>query len=179
MNDEIIRILLVEDDPCDARVVSQWLADLPAEAGATPLFQVAHVRRLADSLAWLQAQPVDLMLLDLGLPDSQGLKTLAQVRERAPHTPVLVLTGEDDERLAGPALEMGAREFLVKGRYESPWRAIRFIIELMQSAAARRPRAAHRAPVGDIDLPEFSNWAEEAGAAITGSFQKRSVPFSE
>ena len=84
MNDEIIRILLVEDDPRDARLVSQWLADLPAEAGATPLFQVAHVRRLADSLAWLQAHPVDLMLFDLGLrqgradADADGRTTVGE-----------------------------------------------------------------------------------------------------
>ncbi len=109
-----LRILLVEDNPGDARLVREVLAESNAHQ-----FELVHVDRLRDGLEHLQSGSFDLVLLDLGLPESTGLKTLIRVHAVSPTIPIIVLTGNDDEDLGISAVRMGAQDYLVKGTVES------------------------------------------------------------
>lgn len=107
----LIRVLLVEDEPADARLV---MRELRASGGDG--FSVAHAPTLA-AVRPLADQGVDVVLLDLSLPDSFGLATLKAVQDLLPpQCPILILTGHDDHVTALAAVEAGAQDFLVKGR---------------------------------------------------------------
>ena len=86
---------------------------------------------LATSLKALKDYRFDVVLLDLSLPDSQGLTTFSCIQEHAEGTPIILLTGMDDENLAVKAMQMGAQDYLVKGKVEADLltRAIRYAIE--------------------------------------------------
>ena len=123
-----IRLLLVEDNPGDARLVHEHLADV--EGGRSLILEDAP--SLAVAVAKVQAglHP-DIVLLDLSLPDSFGLDTLARWQTEAPTLPVIVLTGSDDEALAVAAVREGAQDYLVKGRIDGALllQAVRYAIE--------------------------------------------------
>lgn len=121
-----MRILLVEDNPGDVRLIRELLA----ETGKARL-NIAVVGTLNEVLEHLEANAVDVLLLDLGLPDSQGLDTFRQLREKAPHVPTVVLTGTDDQDLAVTAVREGAQDYLVKGQVTGDLlvRAARYAIE--------------------------------------------------
>ena len=92
MGDSTVRILLVEDNPGDARLLRETLRD----AEGLP-FELTHVERLDEAIQRLETQAFDVLLLDLSLPDSQGTDTVKRMTAVAPHIPVVVLTGTDDE----------------------------------------------------------------------------------
>src|ERR1700683_3850283 len=96
-----IQVLLVEDSPSDIL--------LTEEALSASRFQIQNSQRLCDALKALAAKHFDVILLDLGLPDSQGLDTLRTLRAKTSHVAVVVLTGKDDEKLALQALQEGAQ----------------------------------------------------------------------
>ncbi len=129
------RVLLVENDLADARLIGQTLLD--AGGGS---FDFVYAERLASAVEVLKDDQIDLLLLDLSLPDESGLATLEQVQEAAPHVPVVILTGSDDEAVAVEALRRGAQDYLVKGKTESGAvvRSIRYAIERSRSERARR-----------------------------------------
>lgn len=102
-------ILLVEDDIVDARFVARLLE------GPAQLAQVEFASTLQDALGRLEAKGFDAVVLDLKLPDSQGIETLLAVRNLFPHLPVIVLTGNTDESLGVQAVECGAQDYVVKG----------------------------------------------------------------
>ncbi len=106
-----MHILLVEDNFADARLISETLQESRAVT-----FRLTHRERLADALAGIGTSSIDAVLLDLNLPDSHGLDTVARVIAAAPNLPVIVLTGFDDEFTGEKAVEMGAQDYLVKGR---------------------------------------------------------------
>ncbi|HWT83488.1 MAG TPA: diguanylate cyclase [Candidatus Methylomirabilis sp.] len=128
-----LSVLLVEDNAGDARLIRELLRD-------TPEMQLTCVETLAAALARLARPGVDLVLLDLGLPDSQGLNTASQVSRERPALPVIVLTGRDDDALAHAALTVGAQDYLVKGTIEVGMlvRAIRYAYERKQAEVALR-----------------------------------------
>ena len=95
MNQDSPTVLLIEDNPGDARLIREMLAEDPS----TP-FQVNCVGRLSLGLEFLAAQDAGVVLLDLSLPDSHGLDTFAKVYAHSPRTPIIVLTGNDDHALA-------------------------------------------------------------------------------
>lgn len=97
-----LQILLVEDDPGAAGLIRAMLG------------HVVHADRLETALAALRQRSFDAVLLDLGLPDGYGLEVLARVRELAPEVPVIVLTGNLDERLSVQAVQQGAQDYLTK-----------------------------------------------------------------
>lgn len=107
-----IRVLLVEDDDADARL----FAESAVGGIAHPVHVVARADRLSDACAHLSTTGIDLVVLDLDLPDSRGLETFRRVRQTAPGVPVVVLTGQDDDSVALAATEEGAQDYLVKGR---------------------------------------------------------------
>jgi PAS domain S-box-containing protein len=125
---EKLRILIVEDNPADADFIHEMLPQ------AGPLnFQVESVQRLSEALARLADGGFDLVLLDLGLPDSQGLQTFYTLQKAAPDVPVVVLTGNDDQDLAVAAMREGAQDFLVKGQISG-----RPLVRTVRFALARR-----------------------------------------
>jgi DNA-binding response OmpR family regulator len=138
---EVVEVLMIEDDEEDALLLQETLS----EAGARG-FEVAHVDRLSTGLEMLAAEAVDVdvVLLDLNLPDGQGLDTLMRAHGQAPNVPIIVLTGTDDKVLAVRAVQAGAQDYLVKGQVDSNLlvRSIRYAIErhrlLMELEQARQ-----------------------------------------
>ena len=102
------RVLLVEDNPGDARLLREMLND--QGPGNTEL---THVDTMAKAEKHLAVHTVDIVLLDLGLPDAQGLCAVRRIHAAAPHIPLVVLTALDDESLATQALQEGAKEHLI------------------------------------------------------------------
>lgn len=129
MEEKPVKVLLVEDSPTDALLLREALTD-----ERTMQFRTAHAETLSDALRALQEQPFDLILLDLGLPDSQGLETFARMHDHVPQIPIIVLTGLDDDTLAIQAVKEGAQDFLTKGRVDRYWlvRNIRHALERHQ-----------------------------------------------
>lgn len=115
-----VTILLVEDNPGDARLMEEMLKDVQstwAETSAdTPdSVELVHGTTLAEGIELLENRPVDVVLIDLGLPDSSGLDTLRAVLDVTEAVPVLVLTGLPEEELGIDAVREGAQDYLVKG----------------------------------------------------------------
>jgi two-component system cell cycle sensor histidine kinase/response regulator CckA len=127
-----ITVLLVEDNPGDARLIVELLREVQARK-----FDLEQVDRLAPALERLGRANVDVVLLDLGLPDSSGLDTFARAHRAAPAEPIIVVSGLDNEQVAVEAVRAGAQDYLVKGRIEGQLlaRMIRYAIE--------RKRAEH------------------------------------
>ena len=122
------RVLLVEDEYSDALAVKRSLC---RENVASECFDVQHAATLAEGIVHLRRAPVDVLLLDLCLPDSDGPATVAQLRKRDPHVPVVVFTGTDDPEVAASVFEAGADEYLVKDDLNAGLlrRTIRYAIE--------------------------------------------------
>jgi len=127
-------VLLVEDNPRDAELLEESLADVD---GAR--VRLERVETLDAALGRVARGGVAVVLLDLNLPDSGGLATLRTFHARAPSVPVLVLTGVDDEALGVAAVEHGAQDYLVKGRFDGPGlvRAMRYAVARADAEAAR------------------------------------------
>ncbi len=107
---------------------------------------MAHVTSMSGAEAHLSEHAVDIILLDLGLPDSQGLDAVRRVRAAAPRIPLVVLTGLDDESLATQSLQEGAQDYLIKGQIETRGlvRSLRYAIErntLEEALTAEKERA--------------------------------------
>jgi signal transduction histidine kinase/DNA-binding NarL/FixJ family response regulator len=121
-----IPLLLLEDSPADAC----WLMETLTEVD-DPLWQITHVKRLGQALDYLTHTQFDVVLLDLSLPDSQGLDTLTRLRSVAPDLPIVILTGLNDQHMSLQALAQGAQDYLVKGQIttEVLIRVIRYAIE--------------------------------------------------
>ena len=130
MTDRFIRILLIEDDQGDARLIKEMLND----AGMTS-FDVVEARTLKEGLRGLQEQPLDIVVLDLGLPDSQGLNTLKELFPHSKGTAVVVLTGLADETAGMLAVQHGAQDYLIKGQIDGALlgRAMRYALERKRS----------------------------------------------
>jgi len=130
-----LRVLVVEDNAADVDLVREALSEASPAA-----FHVESAPRLSSALAHLQARGCDLVLLDLGLPDSQGIETLRTLRQTVPDVPVIVLTGTDDEEIGAAAVACGAQDYLVKGEVNahSIARSARHAVERAQ--AERRLR---------------------------------------
>lgn len=136
MNNTGIRLLLVEDNPGDARLIELMLAQAQGLK-----FELTWVDNLTDGIAHLQNTPTDVLLLDLGLPESKGLDTLKILRKNVPAVPTLVvLSGLSDENIAVHAVQSGAQDYLVKGQVDTPLlvRSIRYAIERSQAEQALR-----------------------------------------
>src|ERR1700682_1348988 len=140
MNLEGISALLVEDNPGDARL----FLELVRETGAEHL-KLEHVDRLDAALARLSSEHFDVVLLDLSLPDEQGLNTLLRAHAHAPKVPIVILTGLDDQALAVKAVRAGAQDYLVKGRVDGDLlvRSMRYATERARALEALERREEH------------------------------------
>jgi two-component system sensor histidine kinase UhpB len=128
-----IKVLLVEDSPTDALIVGEALADI-TDFNHT----LTHAESLADALTHALGTRFDVVLLDLGLPDGNGIDTFRHFRHATPDTPVLVLTGLADISVGLVAIQEGAQDYVLKREIEAPLlsRAIRYAIERNRALTA-------------------------------------------
>ena len=144
MAERYLKVLLIEDNPGDVRLIREMLVEAKAVA-----FQLESADCLSAGLEQLAKSEVDLILLDLSLPDSLGLETFQQAYAQAECVPIVVLSGSDDEELAMRAVQAGAQDYLVKGQVDSHLlsRAIQYAVERQRGREERlqllaRERAA-------------------------------------
>ena len=130
-----MRVLLLEDNPADARLIEEAVSEA-ADAGV----ELVRVGRLASALEQLEAGDVDLVLLDLSVPDSHGFETFTKAQTSAGEVPIVVLSGTDDEDLAVRAVRAGAQDYLVKGHIDGNLlvRAMRYAVERQRAEVALR-----------------------------------------
>lgn len=114
MDDKIIKVLYVEDEMDHAILIRELIEKIK-----NVHYELTHVQNLNETLLELNNNNYDIILLDLSLPDEQGVDTVARVCEQAPDIPVVVMSGTDDETMAIKALQKGAQEYLVKGKVQS------------------------------------------------------------
>ncbi len=155
------RILLVEDNAADATLVREYLSEPAAE------FRILHVSNVADAVTALGSVPIDLVLLDLRLPDSNGVETVETIRAAATRVPIVVLSGMEDERLGSNCVHRGAEDFLSKSRIkgEPLRRAVGYALTRHRESEEREMLEVHE---------EFRALSSEASgtsvtAALTGA----------
>jgi len=145
MKQSIKTVLLVEDNTADARLLREMFREQDP-----PNTELIHVESMREAEKYLAENPVDIVLLDLGLPDVRGLESVRRARTAAPHVALVVLTGLDDESLAAQSLQEGAQDYLVKGQQEAYGssrgllRALRYAVErkgLEEALFAEKERA--------------------------------------
>jgi PAS domain S-box-containing protein len=159
----VLNILLVEDNPGDIRLLQEILREVTTtRCQITPVMTLAAaIRQLSmpqaqnstsarvtsipstppqSPLQTPNAPPFDVVLLDLSLPDSQGIASFLTLRDRVPNIPIVVLTGLDDQTLAISAMQQGAQDYLIKGQVDSNLllRSIRYAIERERTETALR-----------------------------------------
>ncbi len=119
-------LLLVEDNPGDARL----LREMYNEQG-THNTELIHVECVSEAEKYLGKSAVDIIVLDLGLPDAQGMGAVRRTHMAAPQVPLVVLTGLDDELMAAQALQEGAQDYLIKGQIDARGflRSLRYAVE--------------------------------------------------
>ncbi len=146
----LLRVLLVEDNPGDARLVQEYLETYPFAPVETQT-----VDRLERALETLNRQSTDLIIIDLGLPDADGLTALETLRERHVSLPIVVLTGVEDSRVAFDAIRLGAQEYIPK-KYVNEHnlhRSVRYareryrLVQQLEEALARVKRLQSLIPI--------------------------------
>jgi signal transduction histidine kinase/HPt (histidine-containing phosphotransfer) domain-containing protein len=123
-----IHVLLIEDNPGDARLIQEFLGE-----ARVAQFSLECIDRLSIGLKRLAQGGIDVTLLDLNLPDSQGLDTVIKTNDQARDVPIVVLTGQNDEMLASMAMSIGAQDYLVKGQMDG-----NLLIHTVQYAIERK-----------------------------------------
>ncbi len=121
-----LNVLLIEDNPGDARLIQETLAEAD-----TTHFELTHMNCISAGMERLAEGGIDIVLLDLSLPDSQGLETFVKIHSQASDVPIVVLSGLYDETIAVKAVHRGAQDYLVKGYVDNNLlvRSIRYAIE--------------------------------------------------
>ncbi len=168
-----IAVLVIEDDPGDFRLIQLNIR----RAGIQPLNgsdSVIWAQTLAAGIATAAADPPDVVLLDLTLPDSAGLATVQGLRAEVPGVPIIVLTGQDDHQLAEAALQAGAQDYLVKGQFQHDalGRAIRHALvrQRLESRLRLFEAALNSAANGILitNVDSTIEWANPAFTRMTG-----------
>ncbi len=141
MTEDTLAVLLVEDNPGDAKLVEHHLR----EGSSGPLsddVSLTQVERLHDAVSTLEERRYDLVLLDLGLPETTGIETLERIDREVETTPIVVLTGLDDNETALEAIQQGAQDYLPKDDLDSEtlWRSLRYAVERERQAQELRRR---------------------------------------
>jgi glutamate dehydrogenase (NAD(P)+) len=128
-----IRVLILEDDAVQRRLLEGLLRE-----SERPAFETVAADTLGAGLARIAEGGIDVVLLDLLLPDSQELDTFVRVHSAAPDVPIVVVTSLDDTRIGARAVDAGAQDYLVKGRIDGPRliRSMRYAIERMHARSA-------------------------------------------
>ncbi len=139
MADQPLKVLLVEDNPGDVLLLQEFLLDVPGTK-----VNLLPVERVEAALNCLEKESFDAILLDLSLPDSQGLETFEKIHARFATIPIIVLTGLDDETIATKAVQQGAQDYLLKGQVSGDLlvRSMRYAIERQLAEEKIREQAA-------------------------------------
>ncbi len=127
-------LLLVEDNPGDVQLVNELLMDAERDS-----YEIVHAPMMSAAVNTLRARPVDVVVLDLRLPDCTGVDTVKAVRDVASEVPIVVLTGNDDEELALDCIDAGAQDYLPKAEVRSRnlRRALGYAIARIRDAQVR------------------------------------------
>ncbi|TVR22125.1 MAG: response regulator [Anaerolineaceae bacterium] len=144
-----MNVLLIEDNAGDARLIQEMLRTSPTSEAIN--FRTATT--LAEGLAIGETTHYDVVLLDLSLPDSLGIETLAQVHAAMDDTAIVVLTGTDDQKVGVRAVQMGAQDYLPKGDVDSKVlkRALRYAVERHRiESNLRRSEEEYRSLIDDV-----------------------------
>lgn len=123
-----IKLLIVEDNPMDRALLEYSLTEIKDQN-----FNCTDASRLEQAIRYVKdcgPKEYDVVILDLGLPDSVGLETFIEFYNKCPNVSFIVMTGLDDDKVAGAALEHGAHDYLVKGSFEPDqlYKSIRYAI---------------------------------------------------
>jgi two-component system, NarL family, sensor histidine kinase UhpB len=126
MSLEPIKVLLIEDNKGDSAIILEML-----KKSENAQFELTHAPRLKDGISLLEKEKFDIILLDLGLPDSEGLKSFKITLKKNPATPIIILTGLANEEIGIKSIKYGAQDYLVKGEFNGKLlvRAIQYAIE--------------------------------------------------
>ena len=157
----MMNLLLIEDDVAEARLLQEALK------GAIRRLQIVHVKRLEEAIESLESDDYyDVALLDLALPDSQGLASLDSLVQSAPSLPIVVLTNTNDDKVALEAVQHGAQDYLLKYQVKQDFlvRALRYAIERKQSAEALREAneiLEHRVQTRTIELEQTNQLLQQ------------------
>lgn len=162
------RVLLVEDSPADVVMMMDYFSDTASG------YEVIHVERLVEAVQRLQADNFDLILLDLGLPDSRGTETFVRMHEHAAGIPLLVLTALDDPAVGLETLQGGAQDYLVKREMRPALlsRTMRFAIERTRTARQMEETREREAQVREIE--GIDRMAAEPATSVTASIYSAS-----
>ena len=131
MFESSVKILLIEDDLAEARLLQEVLKSFQLMQ-----YSLVHVKRLKEGIDLLQQNRFDVILLDLTLPDSQGLESVRLLVDRAPKVPIVVLTNTNDDKLALQAVREGAQDYLIKRHVnvEVLVRSVQYAIERQRAS---------------------------------------------
>ena len=123
---DTIKILLVEDNPGDSLIIREMLKETEYTQ-----FKLTHSPKLIDGLKNLEENKFDIVIVDLNLPDSEGLETFLKILSKHPELPIIILTGLSDEETGIDAVKQGAQDYLVKGEFNGKLlvRSINYAIE--------------------------------------------------
>lgn len=146
MSQESLHVLLIEDSPTDAQLFQHVFF-----RAAVGEWTLVHAERLSEAIAYCQTQSFDVALLDLRLPDSDGLDTICQFHQAVPDIPIIILTVFDDEELALQAMAKGAQDYLVKDQVTTQLlrKSIRYTIE--RSQILKQLKDSERATLEALD----------------------------
>ncbi len=126
LNVKPIKLLLIEDNIGDSVIIRKML-----DESENTTFELTHTQRLKNGLKHLETEKFDIILLDLGLPDSEGFKSFKITLKKHPEIPIIILTGLGDEEIGIKTIKYGAQDYLVKGEFNGKLlvRAIQYAIE--------------------------------------------------
>jgi signal transduction histidine kinase len=154
MKKKPLQVLVVEDNAGDVRLLREMFSG--EKVGS---FEITHLLRMSEAEVHLAKAGVDIILLDMGLPDGHGLETVRRARAAAPNIPLIILTGLDDEALAAEAMTQGAQDYLIKGQIESRAlpRALRHAIDRHRMQAETDLIRTHQMEFKDEFLSHVSH----------------------
>jgi PAS domain S-box-containing protein len=140
MSIRAIKVLLIEDNPGDVRLIQEMLSGFQGVE-----YDLVLTGKLQEGIEILSCDEIDVVLLDLGLPDSKGLDTFSTMNAHVQDIPIVVLTGLGDEKVALNAVQMGAQDYLVKGSVDGLTlsRIIRYAIERKRAETKLRQSEEH------------------------------------
>jgi len=165
LKEKTLQVLLVEDNAGDARLLREMFSKEKVDS-----FELTHLLRMSEAVEHLEKGGVDIVLLDMGLPDGHGLETVRRARAAAPTVPLIILTGLDDEALAANAMKEGAQDYLIKGQIENRAlpRVLRHAIERHRMQTETDALLAHQMQFKDEFLSHVSH---ELRSPLTAIYQ--------
>lgn len=181
MEKEFVQVLLIEDNLGDAKFINEMINE-----SRDFHFRLDHAFRLSSGLEFIQKKKYDVILLDLGLPDSFGLETLQEVHSAAERIPIVIMTGLDDEELGLKAVQLGAQDYIVKLQIDTNLlvRSIRYAIErkkISQNLAesqANLAEAQKLARIGNYEVSINGEWVSGSEEAYRIFGRDRSMHLS-